>query len=178
MRTYYVYVDRTDGDTAFYVGKGQLYRLKSMKRNSKHAHVVKTHGFKRDVVFETNDEIAAFMCEQRLIVEHHTFINDPLSGPLACNFTLGGDGTTGHGPLRLDNPNYRKPKSATMRARLRQAKLGSGNAAFGKKQSDALIEKRIVKLRGRKRSLDIRKKISESLTRRSFRRKAHLWLTR
>lgn len=162
MTTYYVYIDRTDDGVAFYVGKGQLYRVKNVKRNRKHTHVRETLGHRRDVVFETNDETAAFVHERALITEHHTFIGDPLAGPHACNFTLGGDGTSGHGPLRVGNPNYRKPKSPTMRARLSQAKTGAGNAMFGKKQSPEFIEKRVQNLRGRNH--DRGDKISEALT--------------
>ena len=162
MTTYYVYTDQTNDGVVFYVGKGQLYRVKAVKRNRKHTHVRESLGFNRTVVFETDDEAIAFTREQTLITEYHTFVGDALAGPYACNFTLGGDGTSGHGPLRAGNPNYRKPKSQTMRDRLSQAKMGKGNAMFGTKQTPEFIEKRTRSLRGRKHNHG--DKISAALT--------------
>lgn len=162
MRRFYVYVDFTSLDVPFYVGKGAMSRVKHLPRNKKHANVSNVHGHRREIVFETHNEIDSFDREIELIAQYHTFVCDPLSASTACNFTRGGDGVTGNGALRVGNPNYRKPKSAAMRAKLSQSKTGAGNAQFGKTQSVEYVEKRISKLRGGKHKGG--EKISAALT--------------
>jgi hypothetical protein len=141
--SFFVYVDRTNDGTPFYVGKGSSRRISYVRRNTKHRHVRNTHGFQRTIEFETLDEKRAFDCERSLIVEHHTYVGDPLSGPLACNFTTGGDGTSGFKwtpeararvSLQRKGRNNRtgfKHSEATKQKQC-ESKLGTRNPNFGK----------------------------------------------
>lgn len=94
VSAFYVYVDWTREDTprAFYVGKGTERRLRVSRRNWKHKKVRETFGIERKITFTTSDEEEAFREETRLILEHHTFVNDPKYVGIGCNFTGGGDG--------------------------------------------------------------------------------------
>lgn len=96
MNTWYVYVDyRLDTSLPFYVGKGDAARVKRQERNRYHQNIVAKHGFRRDVVFETQDERVALDREVTLIRELRT--RDRYGG---ANFTDGGDGVSGlkHSP--------------------------------------------------------------------------------
>src|SRR5579884_678203 len=140
---FYVYIDRTRDGTPFYVGKGSSRRITYVRRNSKHRHVRNTHGLERTIVLETSDEKQAFAHECKLIAEHHTYVNDSQSGPLACNFTTGGDGTSGFKwspearakvSLQRKGQNNRlgfKHTEAT-KQKQRESKLGARNPNFGK----------------------------------------------
>jgi len=92
---FHVYVDHTDLDVPFYVGKGKSVRVSDVCRNSKHKHVSLRHGFNRTIMRSFTDESAALDYEKHLISMLHTFYRDPEADDLACNFTLGGDGISG-----------------------------------------------------------------------------------
>lgn len=95
--TFFVYVDYTAEPTPrpFYVGKGDCHRLRLMKRNAQHERVAATFGINRVVVFSTLNEAEAFEVEAQKISQLHTHVKDPLSQPVASNFTLGGNGARG-----------------------------------------------------------------------------------
>ncbi len=80
----------------FYVGKGTVHRVQLRVRNKHHANVAKKYGVRRKIVFTSENEQAALDCEIQLIAEHHTFVNDPLYNGVGCNYTHGGEGTSGH----------------------------------------------------------------------------------
>jgi hypothetical protein len=94
---YYGYIDYTDEGVPFYVGQGNVLRVhcKKRKHNRKHGEVVRLHGQHREVELVTTDRQAALDWERVTIARLHTFVFDPLAGPLACNRTLGGDGARG-----------------------------------------------------------------------------------
>jgi hypothetical protein len=96
---YHTYVDWTTEECprAFYVGKGNEYRTRKPERNQKHKHVRKTFGHRREIIFSSNDENACLQKEIDLIQEYHTYYLDELADKaVACNFTLGGDGSSGY----------------------------------------------------------------------------------
>jgi len=140
---YHVYVDRTSEGVPFYVGKGSTRRVLTLRRNGKHKHVAITHGINRIIEFETSDENQAFEQERRLIVNYHTFVNDDLAGPFACNFTIGGDGTSGfkwsdEAITRVSHQRKGKNNrlgskhSQETKMKQRESKLGTRNPSFGK----------------------------------------------
>lgn len=94
---FYIYEDWTleIPPRCFYVGKGQDRRLRIKKRNKLHRHVSKHHGLNRVVVLITSDEALAHAHEKALIVEHRTFVRDAAYNGIGCNFTEGGEGTSG-----------------------------------------------------------------------------------
>ncbi|MDE2104965.1 MAG: hypothetical protein KGL39_47445 [Patescibacteria group bacterium] len=116
---YYVYVDETDDQIPFYVGKGSSNRIKRLTRNRKHTRVAKKYGQNRIVLIETEDEAEAFEYEKAFIAELHTYVYDSAAEHLACNFTTGGDGTSGH----RDSEEVRQKK--------RECRLGEKNPAYG-----------------------------------------------
>ena len=92
---YKVYVDRTDDGIPFYVGKGIERRVKLKKRNRKHSNVAEKYGFNRFVDFETDVEAEAHAKEVEWIAEHKTFHYDYPDSSFSCNFTRGGEGSSG-----------------------------------------------------------------------------------
>lgn len=94
MIMYYVYVDKTDKGAAFYVGKGNEARVKMLRggRNGKHGSVCRNHGQHREIVFSHEDEETVLNEEVRVIDALHTWVHDPLSDELACNFVREGRG--------------------------------------------------------------------------------------
>lgn len=94
---YSTYIDWTFEETPrpFYVGKGNKHRIRNPERNDKHRYVKKTYGYRREIVFTSDDEHECFSKEVKLVAEHHTYIHDPLASDIACNFTKGGEGASG-----------------------------------------------------------------------------------
>lgn len=92
-----VYVDWTceTSPRAFYVGKGKSRRLQLLIRNKRHRNVSAKYGLFRETVFSTDDEERALAEEVRLISELRTFVYDPLWNGLGCNYTRGGEGSSG-----------------------------------------------------------------------------------
>lgn len=98
MSAYFVYVDSTDDARPFYVGKGDLRRVRQTQRNAKHAWISEKLGYRREVVIQTSIEKLAFDHEIELIAKLDTFtINYALRlDDIRCNFTRGGEGLSGH----------------------------------------------------------------------------------
>lgn len=86
-----MYVDWTAEQLArpFYVGKGDQNRIGGFDRNKVHTRIKLMYGMRREVVFRSTDEDAAFDEEKRLIQEHKTFANGG-AGWWGANLTLGG----------------------------------------------------------------------------------------
>ena len=137
---FYVYVDWTteENPRPFYVGKGKRSRVSQRKRNKRHTNVAVKYGMNR-VIQEVVDEQLAFREERRLIAEHHTYVYDLEYNGLGCNYTRGGEGSSGHVPgvetrqklsvkasvSMLGNQNGRGHfKSNQERQRVRQKLLG------------------------------------------------------
>lgn len=109
-RKYYVYEDWTleDNSRCFYVGKGDLNRIKTIKRNKKHTNIVNKYGVNRIVIFETYDELASFELEIEKITEHKTYVHgDDLT--FGANFTKGGEGASG--AIRSDETKQKMRKA-------------------------------------------------------------------
>lgn len=83
----------------FYVGKGKYGRVKGLERNYKHNKIMKEHGIVRFVV-KCDSESDSFIKEIFLIEQLRTFVHrDDLSDrekEYASNYTLGGEGPSGH----------------------------------------------------------------------------------
>jgi hypothetical protein len=95
---WFVYQDWTleEVPRCFYCGKGDKRRLARLYRNKHHKHIIEKHGIDRRVLFETHDEQLALNEEIRLIAEMHTYVYDVEYNGIGCNYTIGGDGVSGH----------------------------------------------------------------------------------
>ena len=164
---FYTYIDWTLENTPrpFYVGKGCENRVRYPERNNKHRHVRNAHGFRREIVFTSGDEKECFAREVNLIAEYHTYVNDPLSSDVACNFTLGGEGVAGwhhrsDSKERIGNASRERMLDPSNRTRIAESlkgrersvehsvnisdgKRGKSNGLKGRKQSPETIQKRI-----------------------------------
>ncbi len=144
---FYVYVDRTvDDSRPFYVGKGTLRRTRTAKRNIVWQRIAAKHGWRREVVFGTRIESAAFDLERELIAQFDTFHG------WGANLSEGGEGPSGYthtdearrkiceaqtgkkwGPCPAltgsRHPFYGKKHTTEANERNRQAHLGIKNKA-------------------------------------------------
>lgn len=93
---FFVYIDWTKEivPRAFYVGKGQIARIRKVKRNIHWKNIASKYGWEREVVFATKNEDYAFLQEILGILELGTFENGTL-GRWGANKTAGGEGTVG-----------------------------------------------------------------------------------
>ena len=88
---FFGYVDVTSKGDPFYVGIGNLARVKQPHRNNLHTHISKTHGQVREIHFQTLSWQEACAWECLVIQALKTFYRESATG-LGCNFTYGGDG--------------------------------------------------------------------------------------
>lgn len=143
----YVYVDYTLDGRPFYVGQGNHNRVQKLKRNKRHASIVKAHGQRRQVVLVTDNRQAALDLEVTLISELKTRHDIPANW--GANMTDGGEGIVGiSDETRRKMSEARKrrpPPSETTRERYRTA---------------------LRNRKGEKRSLETRKRLSEAAKRR------------
>ena len=95
---FYVYIDWTieNPPRPFYVGKGNINRTRRLKRNVLHERISKKYGIKREIIFESDKEELCLLKEIETISLLKTFVNDENYNQIGCNFTVGGEGTTGH----------------------------------------------------------------------------------
>ena len=111
MKKFYTYIDWTleENPRAFYIGKGNDQRTRKPERNKKHKYVCNTYGFNREIIFCSNDEKNCLEYEVELIKEYHTFYLDEFADKeVACNFTKGGDGSSGWVPTEEQRKNISK----------------------------------------------------------------------
>lgn len=115
---HHVYVDyRADVGTPFYVGKGNVDRIRDFKnRNVVWHRIARKHGVKRDVVLVTSVHDIVLSEEIRLIRELKTRNYDG-----GANLTDGGEGSLGWDPTpetrqRMRAAKVGKKQSATHRA--------------------------------------------------------------
>lgn len=155
MNVYFVYIDWTCEEIPrpFYVGKGLLKRIGTKYRNKRHANVSMKYGVRREAIFATRDEAAAFDIEIKTIRDLRTFVGDPAWNGVGCNFTMGGDGASGSTHVVCDQT----------RALMSRKMTGNRNAVGRCRTSD---ERRKISeaLRGHSVSMDTRAKISAKLT--------------
>lgn len=145
MKIFFVYLDWTleDIPRPFYVGKGQLARVKRYERNAYWKNIAAKYGWHREVVFATKDEQFSFEEEKRLITELGTF-EDGTLGRWGANLTEGGEGPSGW-----------KPSSEWKDARRgeRNPRFGATNGPFlGMKHSEATRLKQSVAHQGSRNS--------------------------
>lgn len=131
---FYVYEHvRRDTGAVFYVGKGSGYRLRVAQHRSRRWHaIVRKHGYDARIVFETEDEELAFLAEQELIDKHRR------DGMALVNVTDGGGGMVGWHP---------SPETVAKRAEKQRGQCRPATSE---------------KLRGRPKSADHRRKLSEA----------------
>jgi len=136
VSVWFVYVDRTDDERPFYVGKGTHKRVHTRERDNAHWKSIRDkHGWHREEVFGTKDEQAAYDFEADLIALHNTFHG------WGANHTAGGScGQTG------------LKRSAVSRLRMSIARRGQISWNKGVPQSEEHRRKnsecRIGKIRG------------------------------
>jgi hypothetical protein len=144
---YCVYADFTCEAFArcFYIGKGTEDRVNLFSpRNIVHERITAKYGLKREVVFETDDELFALDTEVRLIAERKTFVHGG-HDHWGANLTLGGDGTSGHIPSEQQRHNmsvairaaFQRDPSIAQRTSARQKRLMS-DPIHVKKVSDGI----------------------------------------
>jgi hypothetical protein len=164
-----VYVDYTKEETPrpFYIGKGSEKRVKLEKRNKLHTAIVAKYGLDRRVIFESDDEIAAFDLEKKLIVEFNTYVYD---GGWGANFTLGGEGGTGMKYPNRRGENHpmwgKKHTEESKRKNSESNKVactGEKNAMFGKHHSEETRKKIGDNQRGWHQTAEAKALISEAL---------------
>src|SRR5260221_6840520 len=127
MSLIYVYIDVLKiTNEVIYVGKGTLGRVLNTKRNDKWKNVTTNYEFNRNVIYATRCDDDALNVEKLKILEFHTFVDDPLAGPRACNFTSGGDGKklSAETKAKIKAKHTGKTLTTEHNTKLRIAKLG------------------------------------------------------
>jgi|WetSurMetagenome_2_1015567.scaffolds.fasta_scaffold75947_2 hypothetical protein len=187
MKTFYTYLHCKPDLTPFYVGKGTLKRCYEIKRsrNQHHQNIVAKYGQENIhvIVFKKDSEESAFKSEIRLIKMLRN------AGFELCNKTDGGEGSSGckfppKSPEWCANHSAKmkgRKASAETKAKMSVAQTGRkmppdfgpsvslrnlgnkyalGNKVnLGRKQSAETIEKRVSKLKGQKRTDEVRAKM-------------------
>lgn len=140
---YKVYLHRRkDNREVFYVGKGRRWRENSKANRNNHWHsVVDKYGYYVEVVESNLDNKTACDIERSLI---SFFGYDNL-----CNYTYGGEGSEGY-----------KHKKEALR-KMRGRKLSEEHR---RKLSKSKLEKPTLYWKGKKRSEDLKIKISKTLS--------------
>lgn len=164
-----VYVDYTTEESPrpFYVGKGTERRVKLLTRNKLHTSISMKYGLDRRVIFETDDESAAFDKERELIAIHNTHV---YSGGWGANFTIGGEGLSGMKyPDRKgeNHPMWGKRHTEESKRKNSEANkiatAGENNGMFGKHHSEETKKKIGDNQRGWHHTDETKKVISNSL---------------
>jgi hypothetical protein len=134
---FYTYAHiRKDTGQVFYIGKGSFDRAYHNKNRNNHWHkIVDKHGFEVQILNRWHDEKDSLADEVKLIAEYKA------KGVRLCNYTIGGDGISGH------------RHSAETRAKLSAMQIG-------KVISDAQRKKLSEAGKGRIQPEDVRLKIS------------------
>jgi hypothetical protein len=126
---FFVYVDRTADDRPFYVGKGSAWRLRQKYRNKHWRHIADKHGWKREVIFATKDEQAAFDLEVELIAEHNTFEG------WGANYSRGGEGPSGYRHRAETIEKIRRIQTGRKRGHV-EALSGANHPMYGKHHTE------------------------------------------
>jgi hypothetical protein len=143
---FYVYTYLREDRTPYYVGKGSGER--AFKKWGKGIKPPKD--LSRIVIVEDNlDEQTAFDLERKLIAEYG---RKDLGTGILYNMTDGGEGPSGH-----------KTRGWTWSEESKAKRRGSGNPAFGKKQSPESQQKKREKMQGHKWSEETQAKRTASL---------------
>jgi hypothetical protein len=165
---YYVYEHiRPDTNQAFYVGKGSYKRAYSKHQRNRHWNFVveKAKGFSVNILAKDLDEELAFLCEMERIDQLKRL------GLKLCNYTNGGDGSSGYKHSDESKAKIGQAAKAIMTGRkasdeakqnMRKAKLGKtlseahkakiGQSLIGNKMSAEAVEKSRIARIGTKRT--------------------------
>jgi len=175
--TSYVYEHtRPDTGAIFYVGKGVGKRAFSRHQRNRHWHFIvsKAGGYTVNFLKEHLDEESALLCEVERISQLRSL------GIILCNYTSGGEGTSGykHTKESLDKISAaskmsmlgrkKAPESISKMASTKRGKKHSDEHNFnislgnmGRVISQETIKKRRLKTVGRKNSQEACKNISD-----------------
>ena len=154
---FYNYVDfLADTLEAIYVGKGSKSRILVESRNQKHENYVQKHGLRRVIVACFDDDESARSNEILLIQKFKTFYLDNTKG---CNFTLGGEGTSGLIPW---NKGLMRDDIFTEDS-LKKMKERVSKSLTGRKLTEINKIKIGLSNSGKVRSEETKRKISESV---------------
>jgi hypothetical protein len=151
----YGYVDYTveAEPRPFYVGIGDMSRVKSSRRNRQHINASLKFGRKRVVEFETTSSTQLEAWEIGTTAAYHTYIHDPLYNGIGCNLVKGGQRNSG----RIDSPEVRQKRGRAI------SKARKGKPLFSQAQINANT---FIRRKGQKlppRSLEWRNNLSKAL---------------
>lgn len=172
MKEYYVYEwIRLDTNEPFYVGKGKDDRWRILNRgDNKHFNnIVKSIPVVVNILHDNLDEETAYGLECYYIWLYKHEIGYDL-----CNIDDGGFGgkmadetkqkISEKAKLRIGelNPFYGKSHTEETKKKISNANKNENHPMYGKSQSNETIEKRRQKIKGKKRTEDSRRKMSEN----------------
>lgn len=145
MNIYYIYQHRRkDTGQIFYVGKGRGKRCFQKSNRNKHwHHITNKTEYAVEILFENLSEELACFTEIGIITKYK---NDGIE---LCNYTIGGDGLSGH----KHSEEHKKKIS-----------LSSKGKIITKEQREKISNS----LKGRKLSLEHKLKIKESVKNRNY----------
>lgn len=146
MCNFYCYIHKRKDGTPFYVGKGSKDRAFSFSQRSIwHKNIVAKEGGKENIlveVYQATDEANAFLLEKLFIKGLSLFFT-------LCNLTDGGDGPSGI-TRTLETKN-----------KISKAVSGKNHPNFGKSLPEATKIKIGLANKGKKRSAEFRKFLSD-----------------
>lgn len=140
MNIYYIYQHRrVDTNEVFYVGKGKGNRCYQKHNRNRHwNNITEKTDYAVEILFDNLSEDIAHLVEIGLITKYKT------QGIHLCNYTIGGDGASGH---------KHSPKSKQL---MSERKLGH-------KMSEQTKKILSEKFKGRKISEEQKRQISQTL---------------
>ncbi len=159
MTSFFVYVDWTTEEISrpFYVGKGNLGRVRQRKRNVYHSRVAQKYGHHREVVLMTSVEDLTLDVEIQYIAELKTQYGIP--GHWGTNLTAGGEGLSNPPPeirKKMSESHKRHPPD-TPETRRRKSESAK------RLNSDLTVRARKSKfMKGRIRSPEYRANIAKA----------------
>lgn len=152
---FYAYAHIKPDLTPFYIGKGRIYRARSLgRRNTRHQRTVEKYGAENIIVevMECRSEAEAFFREKMAILALRE------CGVQLANITAGGEGPAGYKWIK-PSPKRGIPMSDEQKQKL-------SILAKGKRTSDDVKEKIGAAIRGKKRSAETRARMREAALKR------------
>jgi hypothetical protein len=127
---WYLYADWTNDGHCFYVGKGNLARVKRPMRNTKHTRIATKYGLNRHVLWLSESETLIFKMEVALIELYKLNSYRHPGNKWACNFTNGGEGSSGRklsleAKSKIALTHQGKPKSESHKKKLSESQMST-----------------------------------------------------